>query len=44
MQEFWFCARCKSMNRANSQQCYRCKALKTEATLATVAGDRPEGS
>jgi hypothetical protein len=25
------------MNRANAQQCYRCKALKTEATLATVA-------
>ena len=37
MQEFWFCASCKSMNRASSQQCYRCKARKTEATLATVA-------
>ena len=37
MQEFWFCASCKSMNRANAPQCYRCKSRKTEATLATVA-------
>lgn len=42
MQESWFCARCKSMNRAGSEQCYRCKARKSEATLATVS-DRQQG-
>lgn len=38
MQESWFCAQCKSMNRANAQQCYKCRALKAGATLATIAG------
>ena len=42
MQESWFCAQCKSMNRATSQQCYKCRAPKAGATLATVA-DRPLG-
>ncbi|HEX7612116.1 MAG TPA: hypothetical protein VF371_05015 [Candidatus Limnocylindrales bacterium] len=38
MQESWFCAQCKSMNRANAEQCYKCRAPKAGATLATVAG------
>ena len=37
MQEFWFCASCKSMNRADTKRCYKCRSLKEEATLATVA-------
>ena len=37
MQEFWFCARCKSMNRAGALKCYKCQAPKGQATLATVA-------
>jgi hypothetical protein len=37
VQEFWFCADCKSMNRANAKQCYHCHAARTqENTLATA--------
>jgi len=36
MQEFWFCAGCKSMNRGADKRCYKCRAPKEEATLATV--------
>jgi hypothetical protein len=42
MQEFWFCAGCKSMNRASDKVCYKCRAPKEQATLATVA-HRQEG-
>ena len=41
MQEFWFCASCKSMNRAGSNRCYKCRAVKEQATLATVAERGP---
>ena len=37
MQEFWFCSGCKSMNRGADKRCYKCRAPKEEATLATVA-------
>lgn len=37
MQEFWFCSSCKSMNRADARHCYKCRAPKQQATLATVA-------
>jgi hypothetical protein len=37
MQEFWFCAGCKSMNRASDKLCYKCRAPKEQATLVTVA-------
>jgi hypothetical protein len=37
MQEYWFCAACKSMNRADAKRCYKCRAPKEEATLATTA-------
>jgi hypothetical protein len=36
MQEFWFCEACKSMNRADADRCYRCRAPKIQATMATV--------
>jgi len=42
MQEYWFCAACKSMNRAQDQRCYKCRAPKADTTLATVA-DRQQG-
>jgi hypothetical protein len=42
MQEFWFCANCKSMNRIDSEHCYKCRAPRARATLAT-AGVRKEG-
>lgn len=42
MQEFWFCAGCRSMNRASDKLCYKCRAPKEQATLATVA-ERPQG-
>ena len=42
MQEFWFCSACKSMNRATTARCYRCGAVREQATLATVA-ERPRG-
>ena len=42
MQEYWFCAQCKSMNRAGAPRCYKCRAPKAEATLATVV-QRQEG-
>jgi hypothetical protein len=41
MQEFWFCSSCKSMNRADSNRCYKCRAVKEQATLATVAERSP---
>ncbi|HEX7490131.1 MAG TPA: hypothetical protein VF337_00315 [Candidatus Limnocylindrales bacterium] len=37
MQEFWFCASCKSMNRGTTAKCYRCNAQREQTTLATVA-------
>jgi len=36
MQEFWFCSRCSSMNRATARQCYKCRATREQATLARV--------
>jgi hypothetical protein len=42
MQEFWFCATCKSMNRGDTIRCYKCRAPKEQATLATV-NQRPQG-
>jgi hypothetical protein len=36
VQEFWFCANCKSMNRATAKQCYSCHADKTATTMTTV--------
>ena len=42
MQEFWFCSQCMSMNRASSRQCYKCRAPRQTATLATVS-NRQEG-
>ena len=42
MQEFWFCASCKSMNRADAKRCYKCRSLKEQATLATV-GEKKQG-
>jgi hypothetical protein len=41
MQEAWFCENCRSMNRAQSNVCYRCHAPKAGATLATVRDQRP---
>jgi hypothetical protein len=37
MQEFWFCSACKSMNRGDATRCYKCRASKEQATLATIA-------
>jgi hypothetical protein len=42
MQEFWFCASCKSMNRGTTDRCCRCNAEREQSTLATVA-ERPQG-
>jgi hypothetical protein len=42
MQEYWFCAGCKSMNRANDKVCYKCRAPREQATLLTVA-ERQQG-
>jgi hypothetical protein len=42
MQEFWFCSECRSMNRADARRCYKCRALKEQSTLATVA-ERNDG-
>ena len=42
MHEFWFCSECKSMNRADSKRCYKCRAPKEQATLA-VSTERQEG-
>jgi hypothetical protein len=36
MQEFWFCEACKSMNRGDTDKCYRCRAPRARATMATV--------
>jgi hypothetical protein len=36
MQEFWFCEACRSMNRGDADYCYRCRAPKVQATMATV--------
>jgi hypothetical protein len=41
MQEFWFCSACSSMNRGDTARCYKCHALKAQATLATVAERQP---
>ena len=41
MQEFWFCSRCSSMNRGDAAQCYKCRAPKEGATLATVRERKP---
>ncbi|MGD0862629.1 MAG: hypothetical protein ABSA21_07690 [Candidatus Limnocylindrales bacterium] len=43
MQEFWFCEACKSMNRGDADKCYRCRAPKAHATMATVHERRLEG-
>jgi len=36
MQEFWFCEACKSMNRGDADHCYRCRAPRARATMATI--------
>jgi hypothetical protein len=36
MQEFWFCEACKSMNRGDAANCYKCRAPRAQATMATV--------
>ncbi len=41
MQEFWFCEACKSMNRGNADNCYRCRAPKDSSTMATVVRRQP---
>ena len=41
MQEYWFCEACKSMNRANSRSCYRCRAPRDAATMGTVIQRQP---
>ncbi len=42
MQEFWFCSRCSSMNWATARQCYKCRAVREQATLARVQERRLE--
>jgi hypothetical protein len=42
MQEYWFCEACKSMNRGDADRCYRCRAPKARATMATVHERRIE--
>jgi hypothetical protein len=42
MQEFWFCEACKSMNRGDAANCYRCRAPKAHTTMATVHEQRLE--
>jgi hypothetical protein len=41
MQEFWFCARCSSMNRSDAERCYKCRAPKEQSTLATIRERKP---
>jgi len=36
MQEFWFCEACKSLNRGDADHCYRCRAPRARATMATI--------
>ena len=43
MQEYWFCSRCKSMNRSAASVCYSCKATKADNTFATQV-ERQEGA
>jgi len=43
MQEFWFCAGCKSMNRADVTRCYKCRAPKAQATMA-ITRERAPGA
>lgn len=40
--EFWFCDRCQSMNRANADQCYRCRSPR-ELVAKVVVTARQEG-
>ncbi len=42
MQEYWFCSRCKSMNRAAASSCYSCRAPREAFTLARHV-ERTEG-
>jgi hypothetical protein len=41
VQESWFCAYCKSMNRAGASHCYRCHASRAQATMASVTERNP---
>jgi hypothetical protein len=43
MQEYWFCESCKSMNKANARTCYRCRAPRETAAMATVT-ERARGT
>ncbi len=36
MQEYWFCEACRSMNRADADRCYSCRAPRENSTMATV--------
>jgi len=36
MQEYWFCDRCKSMNRANAAKCYHCQTPKAGNVFHTL--------
>jgi hypothetical protein len=43
MQEYWFCETCKSMNRGDADNCYRCRAPRARATMATIHERHLEG-
>lgn len=40
MQQHWFCSRCGSMNRADADNCYKCRGRRATSTVRTTVVPR----